>query len=75
MFNRAIIAFRKSIFKSQSSTAISNSDRDEDDDRCDESIVFNHSLPDAPPVSHLTLLKRQRHSQNVDDEGDEIFLI
>lgn len=78
MLNRAVTAFRKSVIKSKSSTTISNSDRDENEDRCDESIISN-SLPvashdaEVPSASASHLLKRKRRSQNFDQEGDDIF--
>lgn len=84
MFGRAVTAFRKSVIKSKSSTGISNSDRDEDDEACNESIISSHSLSVATYTtenhrrasiastsnSRLSLLKRQRRSQSANREGD-----
>lgn len=85
MFGRAVHAFRKSVIKSKSSTGISNSERDEDDDdTCNESIISSRSLSVASfttenprrvsitptTTSRLSLLKRQRRSQSANREGE-----
>lgn len=85
MFGRAVTAFRKSVIKSKSSTGISNSERDEDDDdTCNESIISSRSLSVASfttenprrvsitptTTSRLSLLKRQRRSQSANREGE-----
>lgn len=88
MFGRAVIAFRKTVIKSKSSNGISNSDRDEDEDACNESIISSNSLSVASyasenrrrasmtstPNSRLSLLRRQRRSQSVNREGDDAII-
>lgn len=85
MFGRAVTAFRKTVIKSKSSTGISNSDRDEEDDTCNESIISSCSLSvasytaenhrrasiNSAPNSRLSLLRRQRRSQSANREGDD----
>lgn len=83
MFGRAVTAFRKGVIKSKSSTTIS--DKDEDFDGCNESIVSTTSLSigsshdterskrasiASNSVSRLLLSKRQRRSQSANREGD-----
>lgn len=81
MLGRAVTAFRKSVIKSKSSTTISNSDRDEDDDTCNESIISSISMASSVTEQHrrststsrLALLRKERRSQSVNREGDKIY--
>lgn len=83
MLGRAVTVFRNSVTKSKSSNTLSNSDKDEDDDTCNESIVSSSSISSAPCskrqrrgsliASRLSLLGRPRRSQSATREGDEMF--
>lgn len=84
MFGRAVTAFRKSVTKSKSSNTITNSDKDDNDYTCDESIISISSSSvgscvsgkhrrfslTSTPSARLSLLKRQRRSQSANREGD-----
>lgn len=75
MIGRAVTAFRKSVVKSKSSTALADGNEKED-----ESVISDDSLPinvrcqreseTSNALTPVLWLKKQRRSQSVNREGD-----
>lgn len=89
MFGRAVNAFKNSIIKSKSSSTLTNPDRDEDDNTCNESVVSSfssfsiascsgsrnrRSSATSTPTSRVSLLRRERRSHSTNREGEMFSL-
>lgn len=88
MFGRSVTAFRKNVIESKPCNTVPNSDKVEDFDTCNVSLVATSPLPIASYASkkqrrfslnsnspvHISVLRKRSRSQSVNREGEK-FLV